>query len=194
MDTGPGMDIDHTIDLFVDCVNSDYREPILRSDSPASVLVGEPCTDGFSDWRIKPFETADWIDPLEKRIGFRFPALYRSLVTRYIFPSFETPKAGIFLFGNTPEGTDLHELRDRAVSPDLSPILLANGYVEFAKPEDGINYDAICFDMNRLDEHGDCPIVQIEHEWILCDNRLVVVGQLAGSFAELIGRVRDSRR
>ena len=182
--------IDSLVDRFVEAVNQRQREPldVGVKNPPRSVLIGEIDEYGNSDWQVKADAGIDWIEQLEEKRGSKFPLIYRSLIVRYIFPSFEA--GGLWFFGNTPEGTDFHELRDR-VSPDtgdkaLNQALSKSGYLQFAQPAGG-DYDPVCFDLNR-GTNRDRPIVRIDHEWILCDNVVKVTEDIATSFHELIER------
>lgn len=182
-------DIDYLIDRFVDAVNSGQRERVDREDAPRSVFVGEPNEYGSYDWRVKAWAAIDWIEPLERRLGFRIPGAYRSLVTRYIFPAFEFGE--LFFFANTPEGTAFHEFRERLFAdPKMSPKLLEAGYLQFGNPHE-TNYDAMCFDMN-LASGTDAPLVQVDHEGILCSDEIVVVREVAPSLAAFIRASFDS--
>lgn len=160
--------LDELVDRFVLHVNTHEREPISVNDAPASVLEGPSDEYGYSDWRIRPYEKIDWIDAVEQRLPFRFPYLYRSLVTRYIFPSFCVKLSRvqeIQFLANTPEGAADHELRDRLFWNDtMMEPLLAHGYLCFANPTDGAMFDPLCFDMNRLTGCDDHPIVRFNHD------------------------------
>ena len=68
--------------------------------------------------------------------------------------------------------------------PHLYPTLFRERYVQFGKAESA-NYDPICFDLRRK-KKTDCPIVRIDHERVLIDERVVVVEQIAPSFRELV--------
>jgi hypothetical protein len=48
------------------------------------------------------------------------------------------------------------------------------------------SYDPVCFDYSSRRQGGDCKIVKIDHEEILCNNRIKVVAELAHSFRELM--------
>jgi hypothetical protein len=176
-------DVDYLIDRFVDAVNTGIREPVDPENTPPSVFVGEPNEYDNYDWRIKPLAAIDWIEPLEERLGFRIPAVYRSLIARYVFPAFEF--GDVFFFGNMPEGTAHYEFRERLFLDEcMSAKLLAAGYLQFANPCE-TNYDPVCCDMNRANE-ADAPIVQIDHEGMLCNDEVVVVCEVAPSLRALI--------
>ncbi len=183
-------EIDNLVDRFVEKINTGYREPIFidLDKTPPSVLVGEIGNFGESDWMIKPYAHVDWVEPLEQRIGHKFPLAYRSLITRYIFPRFEA--GNILFFANTPEGTDYNELRERIFCDQTLHSVLSNaGYIQFGNPDPGsVNYDPACFDMNHF-SNGDCPIVAMDHEYILCDGVIDEVDQIAPSFYEYLKSV-----
>ena len=110
-------------------------------------------------------------------------------MTRYIFPAFDIDDLNISFLGNTPEGTDFREMRDRLLTSGMSHILLPNGYLHFANPLDGRMFDPLCFDTKRTNEHGDCPIVRIDHEAILGYNESSIVEEIAPSFEGLVERI-----
>jgi len=176
-------EIDCLIDRFVDAVNTGERESVDPEGTPPSVRLGEPSAYDDYDWCIKPFAATEWIEPLEERLGFQIPAVFRSLVGRYVFPAFEF--GGLFFFANTPEGTAFHEFRTRLFpDPRMSPKLLEAGYLQFGNPFEA-NYDPVCFDMNRA-SRTDAPVVQIDHEEILCNDEITVVREVAPSLRGLI--------
>jgi hypothetical protein len=174
-------EINILVDRFVEKVNAGYRDPISVDiyETPPSVLVGEPDDFNFQDWLIRPYSNVDWVYPLEEKLGHGFPLAYRSLVSRYIFPGFEA--GDIMFYGNTPEGTEYFELRNRIFCDQpLYAGLSARGFIQFGKNETAC-YDPICFDINR-ESDGDCPIVRIDHESILCANVIKIVYEIAPSF------------
>lgn len=176
---------DRLIDRFVTHINTHPRERLSEFDVPPSVLKGEPDAHGYDDWAIRPYQTIDWIEPLERRLPFRLPHLYRSLVTRYIFPSFcvnLSDSCELQLLANTPEGDADHEMRKSMFWPEL----LARGFLYFANPAYSSTSDPVCFDMNRKTGRNDHPIVQFDHEEILCNNEVRVESELAHSFEDLI--------
>ena len=186
------MDDDRLIDEFVALVNAGRREPVWEEEAPPSVRGEQTDQHGdYFDWQIRPCADVDWIVPLEQRLGFTLPKLYRSVVSRYIFPSFHHPS--LFLYGNTPEGTDHWEFRNRLfLDETLSRVLLANRYLQFANPYPN-NYDPLCFDMNRPTDNGDYPIVVVNHTQILCFDTLDVLLEMSPSFGDMIRRILDGQ-
>jgi len=69
--------------------------------------------------------------------------------------------------------------------PAMWAALLQKGYIQFAKGPD-VDYDAVCFDTSSRSRNRDCRIVKIDHEEILCNNRVKVVGEVAPSFEQLM--------
>jgi hypothetical protein len=187
--------VDQLVDSFVRAVNAGCREPIIFTDLdqvpyPSSVLVGEPDEYGGYDWAIKPYAGIDWVDSVERRLPRRFPIVYRSLISRYIFPSFEA--GDVAFLGNTPEGTDCYELRERLFKDGvLSAALLRGGYIQIGNPA-GVNYDPICF----VPEGGedDRPLVQIDHEGILIHDELHIMEEIAPSLSHLMSKVIEAGR
>jgi len=56
------------------------------------------------------------------------------------------------------------------------------------------SYDPVCFDLRHRLSDGDCPVVGIDHEEILCNYRIKVVFELAPSFRDLVlNTIREAR-
>jgi hypothetical protein len=49
-----------------------------------------------------------------------------------------------------------------------------------------MDYDPVCFDIKKRTKSNDYRIVKIDHEEILCNNRIKVVSELAPSFEQLM--------
>jgi hypothetical protein len=122
---------------------------------------------------------AEWIDILETKLPCRLPGSFRSLVTRYAFASFDI--GPLRLFGNTGlnEEDDLNVVifRDRI----MAQVTLKNGYVQFGRRNTG-SYDPICFDSRKSAANREFAIVRLDHEQILCNERIKVVEKVADSF------------
>jgi hypothetical protein len=129
---------------------------------------------------------AAWIDVLESKLPSRLPTSFRSLVTRYAFASFGI--GPLTLFGNT--GLDEEDDLNVAIfrDPTMAPALLKNGYIQFARPDTG-SYDPICFDARKSAANREFAIVRLDHEQILCNDRIKVVEKVADSFFRFAQRV-----
>jgi hypothetical protein len=176
--------IDRAVDQFVTVVNNSRRSVKLQDEIAPS--VAEPSTEDpdYWEWSIRRTDTS-WIPEVEQRLPHAFPAIFRSLVSRYIFPAFEWRK--VSFFANTPEkiGYEGHELRV-AIFRDarLFDVLASNGYTQFGQPATG-SYDPVCF--GPTDRSGiDAPVVRLDHEDILIRGKIRQVQLLAPSFNQLI--------
>lgn len=178
-------DVDQLVDQFVDAVNRMPRRRIREEDIPLGLRQGGAEFGLYYSWTIQKFRYINWIEPLEEKLGCRLPPSYRSLVTRYIFPSFEF--SPLLLLANT--GQTLYNELGSAIFRDrvLSQALFASGYVQFARPNSG-DYDPVCFDINRTAKNGECPIVRIDHELILLRSTAEISEEIAPSFAEMLER------
>lgn len=161
----------------------------------AAFSVEETDFYGQQNWQPVACQTdAKYLEPLYAALPGRFPPLYERLVLSYRWPTAELPKVQVetntwppspILLPN-PLGSGLDGLlaairADRGLWDELAP----NGYVQFARAWGG-SYDPVCFDTNRRQTDGDCPVVQIDHEGILCNYHIKVAAELASSFRELI--------
>ncbi len=63
--------------------------------------------------------------------------------------------------------------------------LLEKGFVRFGKGAD-FDYNPVCFDLSARRKNGDFRVVKIDHEEILCNRRVKIVGELAASFEKLV--------
>lgn len=180
------MDCDRIIDEFVARVNSSIRERLCLEEVPAELRV--PSVSSFmedpldlTDWRIIAADHSSRIESLERRLGLRFPASFRSLIGRYSFPAFECGQ--ILFFSNT--GIPMQwELQDKLFSdPVMSPQLLAAGYLQIGNPR-FYHYDPVCIEASPTGREG--RVVQLSHEAILCSDEIVVLKDLAPTFLQLI--------
>jgi hypothetical protein len=174
------MNITDLVDAFAEKVNTSPREPESVDDVPEFLRHGV-IDDGFTDWRIVRGDNITSVRALQDRLGLRFPASFLNLVSRYSFPAFEF--GPVMFFGNT--GQDIFwELGSRLFrDPFMSPVLRDNGYIQIGNPY-FYNYDPICFNSNATAD--ECPIVQLDHEAILQLKQLIVVEEIAPSFADLM--------
>ena len=119
---------------------------------------------------------------LYRRIPSRLPRLFEQLLLTYRWPEAEL---GPFLLLANPPGDDLDGFADQSQrDKGLADTLVPARYVQIGRGPYG-NYDPVCFDLRRSDGR-DCPIVQIDHEEILCNHRIRPVAELARSFRGLV--------
>jgi hypothetical protein len=105
--------------------------------------------------------------PILDQLQRPLPKLYEHLVLNYRWP--EVTLHRIRLKANLP-GLDLSGLaRELFADPAFNSPLVSHGYLPFAFGAEGDewSYDPVCFDLNALNQYGDCPILRFEHESIL---------------------------
>lgn len=174
------MNTDELIDNFVNKLSSNYFKELDDNEVPPYLRVAAMNEYEYQGKILKKDCTA-WIDVLQSKLPFKLPPSYYSLVSRYAFPQFEY--GSILLFANTGESV-FYELAERVFSDKyLYPTLFANGLIEFGKAGH-CAYDPICFD--RKLGKMECPIVQIDHEEVLINERIKVIKEIAPSFIEFI--------
>ena len=146
--------------------------------------IGDFDQYGFKQWRPISCPTdRSHLDAIYKDIPARFPPLYEQLVLSYRWA--EVDLRNYRLLANPP-GTDLSRflkeiLSHKALREELAP----DGYLQFGKGAE-LNYDPVCFDFKHRLRDGDCRVVRIDHEEILCNNRVREVEELARSFRQLV--------
>ena len=181
------MNYDELIDSFVEKVNSFPRESGTPEEIPENLREGEEDEYGDFQWKIRPIENAVWLDLPLRRKPKRFPNLFMNLITRYSFPAFEV--GDVFLFGNTGQPV-FYEFADRLHADKLlTESLFHEALLPFGCPGE-CNYDPVCFDGKRQSRKSlDCPIVLVEHEEILCNDKVQVKKELYPSFETFILKV-----
>lgn len=140
-----------------------YPDPVL----PA----GEQSTDSFATERLYACLPA------------KFPQLYEKLVLSYRWQRSDISD-GYRLLANPP-GSDLSGLRQEIFRDSgLSNELLPNGFIQFGFAS-AYDYDPICF-LTKRQSQTDYPIVQLDHEEILCNRRIQIIETVADSFREFV--------
>ncbi len=146
---------------------------IVRSDEP-----------GFKYWRPKQVSTPRAaLNSLYSELPARFPPLYESLILSYRWAL-----VGLEAFQLLPNkpAEDLAPLLSAImVDPCLFQTLIPAGYVQFGRGPYS-SYDPVCFDIRQRHKSGEFRVVQIDHEEILCFDRIREVQEIAPSFRELV--------
>jgi hypothetical protein len=132
---------------------------------------------------FRKVESAPWIDALETRLPRPLPVSFRSLVTPYLFPSFTV--GGLDFFANKGDGSD--DEFSAAIFHDqfIADAAFKSGYIQFARP-DGGSYDPICFDARHSLSNREFPIVRLDHEDILCRERIHSIAAISDSFYRFV--------
>ncbi|MBX7172499.1 MAG: SMI1/KNR4 family protein [Pyrinomonadaceae bacterium] len=123
---------------------------------------------------------SDWIDEFETNLPKRLPVSFHSLISRYSFNSFDYNGLLFFANNNSDENLSIVVFKDRFISE----LTLQDGFIQFARPDDG-SYDPICFDTNISRSRREFPIVRIDHESILCRNKVQILETVSDSFLKL---------
>jgi hypothetical protein len=152
-------------------------------------MIG-PMTEASFPARFRRTRTPRRLTAFRAELPGRLPPLYERLILTYRWP--EVWLRDFELLPN-PEGEGLSGLlaemrRDQGMWSELAP----RGLVQFGRPP-GLNYDPVCFDLGRRRKGGECPVVQLDHEAILCYSRIRQVAELAPSFRELVASACSGR-
>ena len=178
--------IDSLVERFVDSFGGldDMRVNADVYPIAPELVYGEQDQFGQTEWRPLRYATeASRLEPLYAKLPARFPKLYERLILSFRWA--EVDLETFRLLANPP-GPDLSGLLQE-VSKDqfLSNVLLRNGFVPFGKGPD-VDYDPVCFDISSRAKNGDCRVVKIDHEEILCNSRIRIVREMAESFEKLV--------
>jgi hypothetical protein len=153
------------------------------------LAIGDCDQCGRKRWRpIKVNTEVSALEPIYSKLPARFPRLFERLVLSYRWA--EVDLQSYRLLANPPGpglGGLLHEISQDST---LWKCLLKAGYIQFGKGPD-VDYDPVCFDISSRTKNGDYKIVKIDHEEILCNDRVKVVAELAASFEQLMLRTID---
>ena len=150
------MNVDEIIDKFVENINSD-------------------------EINFQRTAKADWIDEFESKLPKRLPQSFYYLISHYSFNSFDYNGLSFFANNNSDENLSVIVFKDRFISE----LTLQNGYIQIARPDDG-SYDPICFDTNISRSLREFPKVRIDHEGILCRNKIYILETVSDSFLKFI--------
>ncbi len=154
------------------------------------LALSEPDEHGFKSWRPIKVETPDQaLEAIYAKLPARFPRLYEQLVLTYRWEEVDLQTCRLLA---NPPGRDLTGLlAQMSKDPAFWNTLRGAGYIQFGNGPD-IDYDPVCFDLSARKKNGDCRIVKIDHEEILCNNRLKVVSEIAQSFENLMLRTIET--
>lgn len=155
---------------------------------PSSPELVSPDPGGWDRWRPAAIRTdRDQLETLYRQVPGPFPALYEQLVLSYRWLDVYLETA--MLLGNPPgptlDGLACAILRD----PVLINTLLTARLIPFGRVSCG-GYDPMCFDL-RARKRDDCPIIQVEHEAVLCHDRIGETWLRYPSFRELVCETID---
>ena len=174
-----------SIEQYLTCFEKLDEMTAWDIDPVASHLAaGEPDRYGFKHWRPAKVDTdAKHLESLYSTLPARFPPLFERLILTYRWAEIDLQT---YCLVANPPGPDLSGLF-KAMSADviLWECLVRSGFIRFGVGPGG-DYDPVCFDLSARKKNRDCRIVKIDHEEILCNNRIKVVAELAKSFQQLV--------
>ena len=131
------------------------------------------------DWPVEHAVPRSALSVLQ--VSGRLPTLFETLALSYRWPEVEL--GAIRLLPNFP-AADLQPLADSMFAdPVMNNTLHDEKLVRFGLSRQ--NYDPICFDLKRM-SHGDCPIIRLEHEAILTNDRIGESDKLFDSFRDFV--------
>lgn len=130
---------------------------------------------------IRPEDNISRLNALEADLPKRLPQSFTSLLSRYSFPSFDA--GGITFFAWEAARTDFSEVA-LPVRDSLSELLLPAGFVQIGRPDSG-SFDAVCFKFDKS-QNREYPIVEVDHEEILCNFQVTIGRELWPSFRKLV--------
>jgi len=174
------------IEQFVAALNHNGLEPLFGKDVPCELRTKE-LTDvpSMYRWEIRRATDNAWVLPLESRLPYPFPTMYRYLISQFKFAEFEI--GPIMFLANTGKHDVFNEL-SRVWANDAFPNeLLRYGFLQFGRQAGG-GYDPVCFAMKDR-KKGDAPVVRLVHEEVLIRKRVRIQSEIAPSFSEFVQRV-----
>ncbi|HET9836980.1 MAG TPA: hypothetical protein VFR84_02015 [Candidatus Angelobacter sp.] len=135
-------------------------------------------------WRPLRMETSlEALQAIYQKLPARFPPLYEMLLLSYRWAAV---RLGSYRLLANPPGPDLSGfLHNIERDNGLWTALIPSGFIQFGHGSD-VDYDPVCFDIRSRSKKGDYRVVKIDHEEILCNNRIKVVAELAPSFEQLV--------
>ena len=180
------MNDDALLANFVDAFGRN-DDLLLSAAAPVALRDGIDSEVGLFKWRpVRIATAAAEVDKLYRDIPGPFPALYVRLISSFRWLDVYLTDT-VLLLGNPP-GPTLTALGE-AMQADrmLVDLLFPKRLVPFGRAGD--TYDPICFDLSGVSRSNDWPIVQVDHEAILCDDRIGEVWPRYDSFRSLVNEI-----
>ena len=134
----------------------------------------------FNPPAVPVHEDPAGLEGIYAKLPGRFPNLYEQLLLSYQWEDMDLIS---MRFLANPGISGL--LGSLLYDTYMSKVLLANGYIPFAR-EAGGGYDPICFDLSTRKSRRDCQIVWVDHEEVLCNSKIGIRKIIASSFEDLV--------
>ena len=164
-------------------------DDLSGTEFPPSLVIR---TDeyGWEEWRPRQMTTeASALKVLYQDLGLRgfgstqFPPLYEALLLSHRWAVVNL--GNYSLLANVPAEDFTPLLTHMKGDACLYANLVSNGYFQLGRGSN-FDYDPVCFDFRQRQQNGDCRIVKIDHEDILCNGRVREVEELAPNFRSLV--------
>jgi hypothetical protein len=158
----------------------------------AQLAFGEPDELGYTHWRpMRVTVEPALLEPIYAKLPARFPPVFEQLVLSYRWDEVDL---GSFRLLPNPPGPDLNGLlQEMSRDPAIRKALLPAGFMQFGKGPD-VNYDPVCFDISSRKKNREFKIVRIDHEEILCNDRVKVVEEVTPTFRDPVLRTIASAK
>jgi hypothetical protein len=140
---------------------------------------------GYKAWRPARLKTDPaQVESLYAKLPARFPPLYERLLLTYRWDMVDLELLRLL---PNPPGDNFSGLLANEKN-FLSNFLIRAGCIRFGLGAD-IDFDPICFELKSRKKNKEFRIVKIDHEDILCREKLTVVSEVAPTFRDLVLKV-----
>lgn len=146
--------------------------------------ISKPDDHGAVLWRPRKMDPEpELLEPIYAKLPARFPPLFERLLLTYRWAEVDLQEYRLLA---SPRGEDLDGfLQEMSRDKGLWEALIPGGFLPFGKGPD-IDYDPVCFDISSRKKGREMRVVKIDHEEILCHQKVKVVAELAPSFEALV--------
>lgn len=117
--------------------------------------------------------------------SFRYPRVFQEFTEQHAFVAFDIGRVRVYSNLQGEEDNLEALLADRILTRGL----VDAGFLPFGRPVTG-SYDRICFDVRGLQEPEDAPVVWVDHEAILSNDRVPKPRRLADGLMEWMDGAR----
>ena len=129
---------------------------------------------------VTPVSETPWLDSFISKLPAPLPRSYEAFLRAYRFPSFDL--SDIEFYSNQGDSSEQALVIASLSDPVLSRVCLSNLLVAVGRPVDGA-YDPVCFDLRARGREA--PLVRVDHEKALIEDRAVVICEVLPSFLHL---------
>lgn len=149
-----------------------YRNGLMRTPGKLPAEMHDdsiPPSNDWIGWKAVPSTVTDVeLNDLERETGHAFPPLYREFLQYRHFE--KLTGAGVRFERNLPQSWN-RTLRDAFFHSWPRERIVDIGLLPFGS-ETMMDAGPVCFDTNRRNADGDCPVVFWDHEWIDSDKEI----------------------